>query len=98
MTAYIVMTKLKTHDAASLEAYAAASHQAFVPSMRPLIAYGPHEVLEGDPHEGMVVLEFPDIEAARSWYHSPKYTEARAHRQKGADYHVTLVEGFTMPA
>jgi len=39
------------------------------------------------------VLEFPDAEAAKGWYFSPAYQEAKAHRLKGAKYRVLLVNG-----
>jgi uncharacterized protein (DUF1330 family) len=31
--------------------------------------------------------------AARAWYNSPAYQEARLHRMKGAQYRMLLVEG-----
>lgn len=60
----------------------------------PLAAYGAQQILEGPPHEGMVILSFPDGAAALGWYDSPVYREAREHRFSGADYQVTLVEGL----
>ncbi len=40
-----------------------------------------------------MILAFPTMEEASAFYHSPAYTEARAHRFKGADYQVTLIQG-----
>jgi uncharacterized protein (DUF1330 family) len=60
-------------------------------SMR--VAYGHHEMVEGPEIEGMVILEFPTIEAAKAWYNSPAYREAREHRFKGAEYRVVIVQG-----
>ena len=57
-----------------------------------LSGYGTHEVLEGDKTEGVVIAEFPSMEAARAWYNSPAYQEAREHRLKGAIYRGILVE------
>jgi uncharacterized protein (DUF1330 family) len=37
-----------------------------------LIKYGRLEVLEGDP-KGIVIAEFPSLEAAKAWYESPTY-------------------------
>ena len=59
----------------------------------PLAFYGPHQVLEGAAAEGVVILSFPDMDAARAWYDSPAYAEARAHRYRAADYRVLMVEG-----
>ena len=95
MAVYIVMTKLETLDAEALEAYATASQAAPSEGLRPLIVYGAQEVLEGGPHEGIVVLEFPSREAALAWYESPEYVSARAYRQRGAHYQVTLVDGYS---
>lgn len=62
--------------------------------LKPLAYYGAHETWEGEPADGVVVLEFPTLEAARAWYRSPGYQEAKAHRLKAADYRVVLVEGL----
>lgn len=41
----------------------------------------------------LVVLEFPSLEQARTWYHSPEYAPALALRLKAARSKVLLVEG-----
>ena len=42
---------------------------------------GEQQALEGAaPSERTVVLRFPDMAAARAWYQSPAYQEARKHR------------------
>jgi len=38
-----------------------------------LAAYGRYEVLEGSDLEGVVIVEFPSLEAAKDWYDSPAY-------------------------
>jgi uncharacterized protein (DUF1330 family) len=55
---------------------------------------GRTEVLEGDrqPHR-TVILEFPDLDAARAWYESPAYVEARAAREGAATGSFIAVEG-----
>jgi uncharacterized protein (DUF1330 family) len=55
---------------------------------------GATEVLEGDrvPNR-TVLLEFPDPDAARRWYDSPEYGEARAVRANAATGSFVLVEG-----
>jgi uncharacterized protein (DUF1330 family) len=37
--------------------------------------------------------EFPTFEAAKAWYDSPAYREAREHRFKGANYRAFIVQG-----
>jgi uncharacterized protein (DUF1330 family) len=41
----------------------------------------------------LVVLEFPSLEQARKWYHSPEYAPVLALRVKAARSKVLLVEG-----
>jgi len=55
---------------------------------------GATEVLEGDrvPHR-IVVLEFPDMQAARAWYDSPAYRAARTVRDGAAVGSFIAVEG-----
>ncbi|HTZ32824.1 MAG TPA: DUF1330 domain-containing protein [Methylomirabilota bacterium] len=94
MSAYMVFTRTKTKDAKELEIYgkgAAASAQGH--PVKPLAFYGAHEDLEGPATEGTVILEFPNVEAAKAWYNSPAYLQAREHRFKGGEYRVTLVQG-----
>lgn len=93
MPAYVIATRLRTRDAEELQKYFAAAAKAVTPGQKVLAAYGPQEILEGPPHEGMVIVEFPNMNAARRWYSSALYRRARAHRLNGADYQLTLVEG-----
>ena len=62
--------------------------------IRPLVVYGRMEVMEGAAPDGVIVLEFPSMEEAMAWYHSPAYQAAIPHRQKAADYRVIFVEGL----
>jgi uncharacterized protein (DUF1330 family) len=41
----------------------------------------------------IVVLEFPSMDQARKWYHSPEYAPALAMRLKSANAKLILVEG-----
>jgi len=91
---YIVFTRDKTKDQAEMDTYskmagpASAGH-----NMTPHVIYGRHEVLEGPPVEGVVILSFPTFAEAKAWYESPAYTEAKKHRFAGADYRAVIVEG-----
>lgn len=54
---------------------------------------GKTEALEGDWATGrFVMIEFADGEAARRWYDSPEYAEARAVRQRASTGRLLLVE------
>ena len=94
MSAYIVFIRTKTLDQKELETYWAGirvttkGHPIEI-----LVAYGKHEVLEGDPVEGIVIAKFPTVNAAKDWYFSEAYQSVAKHRQKGAIYQGLIVEG-----
>ena len=64
------------------------------PKLTPLVLYGAQEALEGNPPDGIVLLQFPTVEDAKVWYNSPGYQAAIPHRQKGADYRAFIVQGL----
>lgn len=94
MSAYVILIRERLHDENEMARYAAAAKAARGEhKITPLAFYGDHETLEGPEADGVVILSFPDMAAARAWYTSPAYQEARAHRFKAADYRVILVDG-----
>ncbi|MCM2412118.1 MULTISPECIES: DUF1330 domain-containing protein [unclassified Streptomyces] len=58
-----------------------------------LVHVAQHEVLEGEWPGAIVVLEFPDIEAARAWYASPDYRKLAPLRTRNIAGAVVLVDG-----
>lgn len=95
MAAYIVFTREKMRDPSKMETYSPLARTSMAGhDLKPLSVYGKCETLEGAPVEGCVIVEFPTMEAARAWYDSPAYTEARAHRHLGADYRCFITEGL----
>ena len=60
-----------------------------------LVRGGPHEVFEGDWQPSrMVLVEFPDLAAARVFYDSAKYREARAQRAGATEFfNMVVVQG-----
>lgn len=100
MPAYMIFTR-EGHvtDQAALDAYSSANRAnagRYVEQfkMKPLAIYGAQECFEGEAPDGVVLLEFPTADDARTWYDSPEYQAAMAHRLKGATYRVVLVEGL----
>ena len=99
MSAYlIVYRETPVRDPEAIAEYsrrnqenAASSQSDF--GIRPLVVYGQVEGLEGPAPDGVVLLRFPTLEAARSWYNSDAYQEAMQFRLKGADWRVVLAEG-----
>jgi uncharacterized protein (DUF1330 family) len=55
---------------------------------------GAVEVLEGDwrPNR-LVIVEFPSIDRAREWWHSPEYAEAKVIRQATSEGTLLILEG-----
>jgi uncharacterized protein (DUF1330 family) len=92
--AYII-ADVKVTNAAGYEPYrplAAASIARF--GGRFLVRGGKAELLEGPGEpERTVVIEFPDADTARRWYHSDEYQQALKIRQANSTAHVILVEG-----
>jgi len=59
-----------------------------------LIRGGASEALEGDwPQRRRVMLEFPTMDAARKWWHSPEYEKPKAMRQAASHGKLLLMEG-----
>jgi uncharacterized protein (DUF1330 family) len=65
-----------------------------VANIKPLVVYGAMEQLEGEPCDGVVILEFPNMQAARDWYYSDDYQARIPFRQQAAPYRAFLVEGL----
>ena len=96
MSAYVVFTRTKTIDQKELEKYRTGIKATMKDHpIEVLVAYGKHEVLEGDPIEGIVIAKFPNAKAAKDWYYSEAYQRVAKHRKHGAIYHGLIVEGVS---
>ena len=94
MVAYAVFIRDRLRDPEPLQAYrdaVAATFEGHQVAHR--VNHGAFEVLEGATMESVVILEFPSMEAARAWYESPAYQDARRFRHLAADYRAFIVEG-----
>lgn len=95
MSAYVVFMRDETVDPVELKEYSANVDATFEGHEMNLLAdYGTIETLEGNEIEGAVILEFPDMDAARAWYRSPEYQTTAQHRFKGARYRGFIVAGL----
>jgi uncharacterized protein (DUF1330 family) len=55
---------------------------------------GKIEPLEGDwMPERLVIVEFPSVERAKSWYDSPEYALAKEIREESARSKLFIIEG-----
>jgi uncharacterized protein (DUF1330 family) len=94
MAAYVVFIREVTKDEQELKRYAELALPTLANHpVTPLAFYGALDVLEGPAFEGAVVLQFPSVSEARSWYDSPDYQAAALHRKQGSTYRVFVVEG-----
>ena len=58
-----------------------------------IVRGGQPETLEGDwQPERVVILEFPSVEQARTWYSSPMYTAIIGIRHRAANSRMILVQ------
>jgi uncharacterized protein (DUF1330 family) len=94
MASYLI-AEIAVHDTALFEEY-----RKLVPAT--IAKYGGKYLVRGgvtDTIEGgwaparLVVLEFPSMEQARRWYHSPEYRPLLAIRLKAANSKAVMVEG-----
>ena len=94
MPSYII-AEIQVTDPTAYEGYrplAAASIARF--GGRYVVRGGKLDLLEGEPEPGrIVVIEFPDADAARRWYRSEEYQKALKIRQSASRGRVFLVEG-----
>ena len=94
MTAYVIMIRDRIINPEEMAIYAEMAPKARGDNPpRQLAFYGDRVALEGPEADGIVILEFDDMDHARKWHASPAYQAAMYHRQLGADYRVLLVDG-----
>ena len=100
MTAYLIAICRSVSDRGRLEDYWAHVAPSFEGhDAQPLVAYAPFEVLEGDDDaKGVVLFEFPSMDAAKHWYFSEAYQEVKQRRLGAADFELILVDGGWRPA
>jgi uncharacterized protein (DUF1330 family) len=94
MSAYVIV-ETDISDPEQYEQYKAASPGAVAAGGgRFVVRGGELAVFEGDWHPTrLVVLEFPDLDAAKRWYVSERYQEAKKLREGAARLNMVAVEG-----
>lgn len=96
MPAYLI-AHVDVHDAAGFAEY----RNRVMPAIeayggRYLVRGGRLETLEGaEQRRRLVIVEFPSMDAARSFYHGPEYAPVLQLRLDSAASDVVLVEGWT---
>src|SRR3954466_1961081 len=96
MPAYLIV-ETDIHDPERYERYKAASPGAVTAGGgRFLVRGGELAVLEGDwEPKRLVVLEFESLEAAKRFYDSQRYQEAKKLREGAARLRMVAVEGLS---
>lgn len=94
MSAFVVV-EIEVHDQELYKAYTNLTPASIASYQGKFIARGGDTiVLEGEwQPKRLVLLEFPSVEIANSWWHSEDYTKARAIRQKAASTKMIIIEG-----
>jgi uncharacterized protein (DUF1330 family) len=94
MPAYVIV-ETDIRDAEQYEQYKAASPGAVAAGGgRFVVRGGELAVLEGDWHPSrLVLLEFENLAAAKRWYESERYQEAKRLRDGAANLRIVAVEG-----
>jgi uncharacterized protein (DUF1330 family) len=95
MPAYVLADVCEVRDLETLVEYRRRNtHAVATHGGRFLIRGGESEVLEGDwPTRRIVLIEFPDADAARAWWESEEYAPLKAMRRAASDTNIVLVEG-----
>jgi len=95
MPAYVIV-ETDISDPVQYEQYKAASPGAVAAGGgRFVVRGGELAVLEGDwSPSRLVILEFDDLEAARQWYASEQYQDAKKLREGAARLNMVAVEGL----
>jgi uncharacterized protein (DUF1330 family) len=98
MTAYVI-ANVTVKDPEGYRAYTALTPKTIADHGGRFIARaGEVEVLEGEwSPSRLVIVEFPSIEAARAWYTSAEYEEAKEIRLATADSQLVLTDAGVLP-
>ena len=95
MSAFVVV-EIEVHNHELYKTYTELTPASIASYQGKFVARGGETiVLEGDwKPKRLVILEFPSVEIANSWWHSEEYTKARDIRQKAATTKMVIIEGF----
>jgi uncharacterized protein (DUF1330 family) len=95
MPAYVI-AEVDVHDPERYSNYTAAVPETLAAGGGRFVARGGElAVLEGDwTPARLVILEFDDLEAAKRWYESPAYEEAKRLREGAATLRLVAVQGL----
>ncbi|MCG5439869.1 DUF1330 domain-containing protein [Micromonospora foliorum] len=94
MTAYALAHLRKAPVHAEVLTYLERIDATLAPFAGRFIVHGGAiDVLEGDWPGDLIVIEFPDLQQARSWYQSSDYQEIKPLRTRHLTGELILVDG-----
>lgn len=89
-----IIGRISVHDLEGYKAYVAKATAAIAKyNGKFLVRGGAFEILDGEARSRNVVIEFESVEAAKAYYFSPEYTEARLMRCAASVGDFVVVEG-----
>jgi len=94
MSAYVI-SDIEIRDPVLIAEYRALAQDSIaLYGGRYLVRGGAIDAVEGGWNPKMIVIvEFPDMERARAWYHSPDYAAALKVRRHALDRRLIFVDG-----
>ena len=95
MSAYLIVD-VEVHDADAYRGYQQRVADTFAPfGGQFMVRGGSLETLEGNwSPKRLVILQFPSVEQAKAWYHSPEYQAILPLRLQHATTHfLSIVDG-----
>jgi uncharacterized protein (DUF1330 family) len=95
MPAYVIAAVTDAWDQEKLVQYRDGNTEVVAAHGGRFVARGgEQELLEGDwDPKRLVIIEFPDMEAARAWYHSDGYAPLRELRRSASTTNIVIVDG-----
>lgn len=94
MSAYII-AHIDVRKPVQYEQYRTFSTLAMrAHDVKVLVRGGESQVLEGEDMKRTVILQFPSMKAAQSFYDSMQYRRARNVREGVADVQMSIVQGL----
>jgi uncharacterized protein (DUF1330 family) len=95
MAAYVIGDVRDARDAEALAEYRRRNTDTVARhGGRFIVRGGEVDLLEGEwDTQRIIVIEFPDMAAARGWYESAEYEPLKALRQGASDTNIILVDG-----
>ena len=94
MSAFVIV-EIEVHNHDLYKTYTQLTPATIAAYQGKFVARGGNtKVLEGDwQPKRLVLLEFPSVEIANSWWHSEAYSKAREIRQRAATTKMIIIDG-----